>query len=181
MDISFTEPNNAKNNKVTVNVHHIFIFCKKSHIAYSNVIWATKCLTHLSFLSKERSPRYRCDSIQKLVKVRVCVHEYVRVYVCVCACLCVCARARVCCVYACARARVRACVCVCMCVRVCVCVCVRMCVCVYVCVRMCVCVCVRVCLCERCDVLTGRWMPHQHHTFLNLLKPVTKIGGHAEV
>jgi len=69
MEISFTEPNNTKNNKVTVNVHHIFIFRKKSHIAYSNLIWATKCLTHLSFSRRERSPRHRCDSIQKLLTV----------------------------------------------------------------------------------------------------------------
>jgi len=33
MDISFTEPNNAKNNKVTVKVLYIFIFRKKTHIA----------------------------------------------------------------------------------------------------------------------------------------------------
>lgn len=36
-------------------------------------------------------------------------------------------------------------------------------------------------VCESRDVLTGRWMPQKHHTFLNLLKSVVKIGGHAEL
>ena len=39
----------------------------------------------------------------------------------------------------------------------------------------------KVLVCERRDVLTGRWMPHQHHTFLNLLKSVIKSSGHAEL